>query len=163
MQAAIRRLTVRDLPIVHRVLYLAIGWDEPEGLPPQEVAMQHPALAMYFEGWGRAGDGGCVATVDAQFAGAAYYRLFTEEVHGDGYIAPDVPEIAIAVEAPYRGLGIGKRLMESLAETARRDGADRLSLSVHRPNPARRLYERLGYETLEDNDTSVVMVLDLGA
>ncbi|NND02581.1 MAG: GNAT family N-acetyltransferase, partial [Acidimicrobiia bacterium] len=42
-------------------------------------------------------------------------------------------------------------------------GIARLSLSVNKPNPARRLYERLGYEIVEDRGSSVLMVLDLAA
>jgi hypothetical protein len=37
----------------------------------------------------------------------------------------------------------------------------RLSLSVNNPNPARRLYESLGYETEADTGDSSLMVLEL--
>ena len=37
----------------------------------------------------------------------------------------------------------------------------RLALSVNNPNPAKRLYEALGYRTVTDDGESSVMVLDL--
>jgi len=158
---SIRRLTSEDLPAVQRILYLAIGWNDPADLPPLDVAMRHPAVALFFDGWGRRGDNGCVAELDGQFAGGAFYRLFTEGLHGDGFVAQDVPEIAVAVESELRGTGLGTRLMYELANIAHDDGVSRLSLSVNTPNPARRLYERLGYKTIEEKGSSVLMVLDL--
>lgn len=161
MRPTIRRLTAADLPAVQHILYLAAGWNEPKGLPPIEVAMEHPTLAMYYESWGREGDDGCVAELDGRFAGGAFYRLFTEDVHGDGFISPEVPELAVAVVAECRGQGIGRRLMTELADIAVDDDLAKLSLSVHKPNPARRLYEDLGYQSIEDHGDSVLMVLSL--
>ncbi|NND02836.1 MAG: GNAT family N-acetyltransferase [Acidimicrobiia bacterium] len=159
----VRRLTADDLPAVQRILYLAIGWNDPDDLPPLEIALEHPALELFHEGWGRFGDAGCVAESEGAFVGGAYYRLFTDHRHGDGYIAPDVPEIAVAVDNNYRGRGVGRRLVNELAKVARASGIARLSLSVNKPNPARRLYERLGYEIVEDRGSSVLMVLNLAA
>jgi hypothetical protein len=45
--------------------------------------------------------------------------------------------------------------------TARAAGIPRLSLSVDTGNPARKLYERLGYRQLSVDDAGVRMVLDL--
>jgi ribosomal protein S18 acetylase RimI-like enzyme len=51
------------------------------------------------------------------------------------------------VAEPYRGQGLGHRLMETAEEWARHQGLPRISLSVGAHNRlAQRLYETLGYE-----------------
>ncbi len=52
----------------------------------------------------------------------------------------------IAVDSGFRGLGIGKMLMENARETAARQGMQAMALEVDASNPgAKALYERLGY------------------
>jgi ribosomal protein S18 acetylase RimI-like enzyme len=51
------------------------------------------------------------------------------------------------VAEPYRGRGLGRRLMETAEEWARQQGLPRISLSVGTQNKlARKLYETLGYQ-----------------
>jgi ribosomal protein S18 acetylase RimI-like enzyme len=51
------------------------------------------------------------------------------------------------VAKPYRGHGLGHRLMETAEEWARQQGLPRISLSVGAQNTfAQRLYESLGYK-----------------
>ncbi|MGM0739334.1 MAG: GNAT family N-acetyltransferase [Bacteroidota bacterium] len=57
-----------------------------------------------------------------------------------GYV-PDNLLVYIAVDSKTRGRGIGLALMEKAIETARGD----LALHVEPDNPARRLYERIGF------------------
>jgi ribosomal protein S18 acetylase RimI-like enzyme len=84
--------------------------------------------------------------------GAAWYRCFTDAVHGDGYVDPDTPELAIAVADGCRGRGIGQQLLEAMHERARRDGFAGVALSVDEGNPAKRLYERVRYVEFETGD-----------
>jgi ribosomal protein S18 acetylase RimI-like enzyme len=118
-------------------------------------------VSIFHRGWGRAGDTGLVAVVGDKRAGAVWYRLFTEAEHGEGYVDGETPELAIAVARPYRGQGIGRRLMEAIHERARRDGIGKISLSVNEDNPAKRLYRSLGYVDYHPEDGNERMILDL--
>jgi len=127
-----------------------------------------PDLARYVTGWGRAGDSG-VRALDRRrgtCVGAAWLRLWTADDHGYGYIDDQTPELAIGVEAGYRGRGIGRRLIEELVATSAAPFAA-VSLSVRRDNPALRLYRRIGFTPVAGSDisnragpTSITMRLD---
>jgi GNAT superfamily N-acetyltransferase len=147
--------------VVQWVVYTAVGWNDPPGLPPLEIAIEHPEIARYHRGWGRPGDFGVIAETNGDFAGAAFARLFTDDDHGEGFVDEETPELAIAVAEHFRRRGVGRLLMVELADEARRHGISRLALSVNDPNPARSLYGALGYRTIANDGTSSTMVLDL--
>jgi ribosomal protein S18 acetylase RimI-like enzyme len=125
------------------------------------VTLGHPEAARYHRDWGRPGDLGVIAEDAGEVIGMAYCRLFTDEDHGYGYVDPDTPEVALAVREGHRGRGIGGELLTRLGAAARAEGRARLSLSVERDNPARRLYQRLGYRTVAIEANAVRMVVDL--
>jgi GNAT superfamily N-acetyltransferase len=159
----IRELTAADVPFLRRMLCDALFWSSRRRrlrwLGPLVLRLQ--VVAIYHRGWGREGDTGFVAEAGGRPLGAVWYRFFTEEEHGDGYVDPATPELAIAVVRDHRGRGIGERLMETIHERAREDGVRRIALSVDAGNPARRLYARLGYRAYEPEDGKGRMVLEL--
>lgn len=142
-------------------VYEAVSWDPGRPIPPYEAALEHPELARYHRGWGRAGDLGVVAEVGGDVVGVAFCRLFTAEDHGHGFVDDETPELAVAVAGGHRDRGVGTRLLLELAEAARESGFSRLSLSVDEDNPARRLYERLGYQQIAHDSGGVRMLLEL--
>lgn len=154
-------LTPTDTHLVEWVLYTAVSWNNPPGLPPLDQAIQHPELLRYHAGWGRPGDIGVRGSVDDEFAGAAVARLFTDNDHGHGYLDEETPELSIAVVPGLRGQGVGRALLGALADEARSSGFQRLSLSVNNPNPARHLYRSVGFAEIDDDGSSVLMVLEL--
>lgn len=160
-QIAVQRLGPDDGEAVQMALYLALSWNDPPGIPDRETVMAHPEVAIYHDGWGREGDVGIRAVHQERLVGVAFARVFTEEQHGHGYVDAQTPEVGIGVAREYRGQGIGRRLMEALAEAARAEGVLRLSLSVNNQNPAKRLYESLGYTVVADDRNATTMVLDL--
>ena len=159
MGPIIRTATSDDLDLVKRTLYLALSWDPDDPIPPFDQVVDHPEIAIYHKGWRREGDSGFVTEVDGEFAGMAYYRLFTAGQHGQGYLDAETPELAIAVEPEMRGQGLGGRLLEALANEARRNGMPRISLSVSIGNPARRLYERNGYVAASADDPDLMVLV----
>jgi GNAT superfamily N-acetyltransferase len=116
---------------------------------------------IFHQEWGRAGDVALVAQEDSRLVGLVWYRFFTDEKHGEGYVDEGTPELAIAVVDGFRGHGVGGRLMSRIHERARADDVARISLSVDAGNPAKRLYSRLGYVDYEPDDGRGRMILDL--
>ena len=157
----IRELEDGEAGFLREMLLAALAWRPGVELPPAEWVLAHPQVAVFHEDWGREGDTALVAEEDGSLVGAAWYRLFTDEAHGEGFVDEGTPELAIAVRDGFRGRGIGNRLMEALHERARADGVARVSLSVDAENPAKRLYERLGYVDYEPDDGLGRMILEL--
>lgn len=155
----LRAATVDDEPFLWQMLGHASA---PDGPPLAVEDLQAtPELACYVAGWGRAGDVGVVA-VDQQTSqpiGAAWFRSFTSEEPGYGFVDEATPELAIALLAEGRGRGLGHELIEGLLDRAHAAGAARLALSVLDANVAAvRVYEDEGFRTVhaaEDHRTMV--------
>jgi GNAT superfamily N-acetyltransferase len=157
----LRELVPADAEFHGRILYEALFWSPAKERLPIEFVLAHPKITIFHEGWGRPGDAGFVAEDDGHPAGAAWYRLFTEAAHGDGYVDDETPELAIAVLQEHRGAGIGGMLMAAIADRARADGVRRITLAVDHDNPAKQLYARLGYVDYEPGDGLGRMLLEL--
>jgi ribosomal protein S18 acetylase RimI-like enzyme len=121
------------------------------------VGEREPPLTRYVNGWGRPGDRSLIAIEDFVPVGAAWYRLFTQDDAGFGFVDEETPELAIAVVPSRRGRGFGRELLAELLERARGDGFQAISLSVARDNPAVALYESYGFERLREDENAVVM------
>ena len=68
----------------------------------------------------------------------------------------DIRSMDIALAPPFRGRGIGTALLRSLMDEAQESGR-KLSIHVEQNNPARRLYERLGFEPAGEHGVYVLM------
>lgn len=125
-------------------------------------SLEEPRIALYVKGWGsKEGDLGFIAeTADGQKLGAIWSRLFTAEEPGYGFVDEETPEIAIAMLAKSRGLGVGTALLDKLVSECRTNYRS-ISLSVAPNNPAKRLYERFGFKVVGYDDDHPVMLLKL--
>lgn len=157
----IRELESGEVGFLREMLLAALAWRPGVEFPPAQWVLAHPQVSVFHDAWGHDGDTALVAEEDGRLVGAAWYRFFTDEAHGEGYVDEETPELAIAVVDGCRGRGIGRQLMEALHDRARADGVARVSLSVDAENPAKRLYERLGYVHYEPDDGLGRMVLEL--
>ncbi len=142
---------------------LATTADLPPAEPPTVEAVQRdPGMSPYLAGWGRAGDAAVVAEIGGQPVGAAWFRSFAADTPGYGFVADDIPEISIGVEAGWRGRGVGRALLMALCERARSDGIGALSLSVDAGNaPALALYRSIGFDTAAGDAGHPTMLLRL--
>lgn len=158
----VRAAVQADEPFLWRMLSLAAAL-LPATPPHVEAARRDPALAPYLVGWGRPGDAGVVAEVAGDRVGAAWYRRFAAAMPGYGFVSEEIPEVSLAVEAAWRGRGIGRGLMRALMDRATADGIEALSLSVDASNaPALTLYESIGFRTVGGDAGHPTMLLDLG-
>ena len=159
----IRPLTKFDEPFLWEMLYHALY--VPEGSPkfPREI-VNNPDIAKYVLGWGRPGDMGFAAidTTSDLTIGAVWIRLFDSHNPGYGYVAEGVPELSIAILSGYRNLGIGTQLLNQMLAQAAEQYTG-ISLSVTSENPAKRLYERLGFQAVNMKGASLTMLLDFSS
>ncbi len=153
-----------DAAFLAEMLYEAVNWfdDGAEERPAMDAVLAVPQNARYVEGWGRAGDVALYALDPRdEPVGAAWYRTFSAAEPGYGFVAPDVPELAIAVYPEFRGRHVGTLLLGALVARAERQGVRALSLSVNRENPAKRLYVRSGFEVVGEHGDALTMLRDL--
>lgn len=61
-----------------------------------------------------------------------------------------IEKLYVLVEV--QGLGIGKKLINDIAEIAKSEGFATLELNVNRNNPARHFYEKEGFKIIEEVD-----------
>jgi ribosomal protein S18 acetylase RimI-like enzyme len=161
MRYRIRPLTNEDEPFLWEMLYQALYVPAGEPPFPPEIVRQ-PELSCYVAGWGRADDAGFVALLEETFepVGAVWIRLLQGADKGYGYMDDATPELTVALRPAARGQGVGTQLMQEMLAAARGKYAT-LSLSVSVENPARRLYQRLGFETVGQTGTSLTMKFKL--
>ena len=157
----IAELNSSDEPFLWEMLYQAIYVPAGSIAPPRQI-VNKPELSRYVEQWGLENDFGlkAMSTVDRQPLGAAWLRLMTGENRGYGYIDDFTPELSIAVLREHRGKGVGTRLLNELFKSVA-GKYKAISLSVSDDNPAKRLYQRLGFEIVSHEGTSLTMKKNL--
>ena len=164
-EVSLRAAGADDRSLPGRALCLAADPDGP-GLSVEEAAGP-PELARYVRGWPQAGDVGVVAeTPTGELVAAAWARLFAPEARGHGFVSPVVPELAMAVEPAWRGLGWGGAVLDGLLSALRTRGVGSVSLSVRDTNTAARaLYDARGFVAVgragAEDTASAVMLLVL--
>jgi GNAT superfamily N-acetyltransferase len=123
--------------------------------------VEDASLWQYVAGWGRRGDSAVIALEGGFPVGAAWFRLFSRDEPGFGFVDEQTPEVSIAVVPSRRGHGIGSGLLDALIDVAREQGYVGLSLSVANDSPAMHVFEKQGFEKVEETDGSWTMRLNL--
>jgi ribosomal protein S18 acetylase RimI-like enzyme len=154
MGTVIRRGGAQDLRFLRDMLHHAYYWRE---------RVPGSLVSRYVRGWGRPGDTAVIALDGGFPVGAAWFRVFKADEPGYGFVDERTPELAIAVVPSQRGKGVGEQLLLALIERAREAGYTSLSLSVEPGNPARKLYERHGFEVVDEGADAWTMVAALAS
>ena len=156
MSINVREMRAADYPLMADFLYHAIFQPETGERLPYEVIFQ-PEIFVYIDGFGASdipGDVGVAAEGEDGLLGMAWARI----IPAYGHIDADTPELAVSVLPAHRNAGIGTALLEGLFDLLRAKGYRQTSLSVQTENPAARLYQRVGYEIIEDRGEDWLMV-----
>jgi ribosomal protein S18 acetylase RimI-like enzyme len=159
--AAIRPARADDSDFLEAMLFEAFFWDASATRAPFSECRRHPEFAKLLSGWGRPGDHAVIAEDGGQPVGAAWFRLWTADLHSYGFVDATTPELGIAVSPEHRKRGIGRSLLRALIEVAREARFPALSLSVSPVNPARTLYESAGFQKVGESGTSWTLRLSL--
>jgi GNAT superfamily N-acetyltransferase len=143
------------------MLFAAFFWDPSTRPPPFISFREEPEFVKLLAHWGRRGDRSIIAEANRAPVGAAWFRLWTPELHSYGFVDAHTPEIAMAVRQDSRSEGVGRALLAALIQAARQDGFLALSLSVSPLNRARQLYESAGFRKVGESGTSWTLLLTL--
>ena len=147
----LRPVDVHDVRFMRDMLRHAYHWRLSEDT-------ERPVY-RYVSNWGRRGDAGVIALDGPHPYGAAWYRLFTADEPGFGFVDEQTPELTIAVVPSHRGKGAGAELLQALLDRARADGYSAVSLSAMKGQTG--LYERYGFEPVRETPQAVTMLARL--
>jgi ribosomal protein S18 acetylase RimI-like enzyme len=142
---AIQPANPHDVAFLAQMLVETVNWRPGRRHLALDEVLADPHLARYVRGWGRRGDGGVIAEESGARVGACWYRLFSADEPGYGFVDDRTPELGIAVVAERRGRGVGRALLAAGLSQAASAGFAAISLSVEPDNPSRVLYEQLGF------------------
>ncbi len=157
MNYIIRKMKESEYPLLEYFLYEAIYIPQGVEAPPRSI-IDHPELQIYVEHFGTGcADYALAAEVNGEVVGAVWVRIMNDY----GHVDEETPSLAISLYKPYRGLGIGTALMEAMLSLLKEKGYGGVSLSVQRVNDAVRLYRRLGFLIVDENDEEYIMVKQL--
>ena len=157
MDYSIRKLKRDENKVLDTFLYEAIFI--PEGVPaPSKDIINQPDLQVYVKDFGKnKGDLCLVAQVSDKIVGAVWVRIMNDY----GHIDNETPSFAISLLKEYRNYGIGTELMKQMLTKLKLEGYKQTSLSVQKMNYAVRMYRKLGFEIVDENDEEYIMICKL--
>ena len=153
MNYTIRKLEPQEYPLLNEFLYQAIFIPAGVDPPPFEIIHQ-PELQIYTENFGTSvHDRAFCAVFGGKIVGAVWVRIMNDY----GHIDDETPSFAVSLYPEYRNHGIGTELMRSMLEELRDAGYRQASLAVQKANYAVRMYQKLGFQTIDENEEEYIM------
>ena len=157
MDYTIREIQKQEYPLLDKFLYEAIF--VPEGIePPPKTIITSPELQVYVAHFGESKDDwGFVAEVDDKIVGAVWVRIMDDY----GHIDDKTPSLAISLYQEYWGFGIGTAMMKEILTLLKSHGYNQVSLSVQKANYAAKMYSKIGFEIVWENEEEYIMTFHL--
>lgn len=153
----IREMTAGEYPLLNDFLYEAIFIPEGSEKPPRDIILNEE-LQVYIRDFGKRKDDHClVADNGGKVVGACWVRIMDDY----GHIDDETPSFAISLFEEYRGKGIGTDLMRAMLELLKAKGYKHASLAVQKKNYAVKMYQKVGFEVVDENDQEYIMAVDL--
>ncbi|ERI84519.1 acetyltransferase, GNAT family [Bacteroides pyogenes F0041] len=156
MDYRIRELKQSETNILDIFLYEAIFIPEGVEAPSKDI-IKHPDLQMYISDFGKKTDVCYVAEVDRNIVGAVWTRIMNDY----GHVDDETPSLSISLLKEYRNLGIGTELMKQILSTLKERQYKQVSLSVQKVNYAVRMYKKVGFEVVHENEEDYIMICKL--
>lgn len=153
MQYIIRQMLPQEYPLLENFLYEAIFIPDGAMPPPREI-LADPHLQIYIDRFGTMKDDWALAAeADGKIVGAAWIRIIKDY----GHLDDETPSLAISLYKDYRGQGIGTSLLKEMLAFLAARGYKQVSLSVQKANYAVRLYQKLGFAIVRENEEEWIM------
>ena len=156
MDYRIREIRENEYYVLSEFLYEAIFIPVGMEKPPKAI-IEQPELQVYIADFGKSDDWCLVAEVKEKIVGAVWVRIMDDY----GHIDDETPSFAISLHEEYRNLGIGTALMRDMLEFLKNKGYKQTSLSVQKANYAARMYQKVGFEVIDENEEEYIMVCRL--
>lgn len=157
MNYSIRELKQDKNSVLDTFLYEAIFI--PEGVPaPSKDIINQLELQVYVKDFGEnKGDLCLIAQVEDEIVGAVRVRIMNDY----GHIDNETPSFAISLLKEYRNCGIGTALMKQMLMKLKMQGYKQASLAVQKMNYAVRMYKKVGFEIVDENNEEYIMICRL--
>lgn len=153
----IRKMRKEEYYLLEDFLYEAIFIPAGAEKPSKEI-IKNEELQVYIKNFGFCKDDNCVvAEYNDKIVGACWTRIMNDY----GHIDNETPSFAISLYEEYRGKGIGTELIKSMLMLLKNKGYKRASLSVQKNNYAVKMYEKVGFKVVNENDEEYIMLCEL--
>ncbi len=137
---------------LYEAIFIPVGMEK----PPKAI-IEQPELQVYIADFGKSDDWCLVAEVKEKIVGAVWVRVMDDY----GHIDDETPSFAMSLYEEYRNMGIGTVLMRDMLEFLKNKGYKQTSLSVQKENYAACMYQKVGFEVIDENEEEYIMVCRL--
>lgn len=157
MNYLIKEPSADELRLLDDFLYEAIFIPEGVDAPPKSI-ISHPDLQVYIKDFGTSEHDKCLmAHLGEKVVGAVWVRIMNDY----GHVDDETPSFAISLYKQYRKNGIGTELMKSMLELLKNSGYNQASLAVQKANYAVKMYKKVGFEIIGENEEEYIMLCKL--